>query len=140
MKIEMQRVNDDYLFEARGKCGVPVLIDNTSGKNAKGASPMELLLMGVGGCSAIDVIHILKKQRQQITLYEIEVTGDREKVREAKPFKTINVHIILEGKIDPEKAIRAAQLSFEKYCSVSITLENCVIVNYEITLNKLKIA
>ncbi|GER60645.1 OsmC family protein [Patiriisocius marinus] len=139
MKIEMQRVNEDYLFEAKGKSGVPILIDNTVNGVSKGASPMELLLMGVGGCSAIDVIHILKKQRQEITHYSIEVDGNREVVKEAKPFKTINVHITLEGNITPEKAIRAAELSFEKYCSVSITLEKSVIVNYEITLNSVKI-
>lgn len=140
MKIEMQRINEDFLFEAKGKSGVPVLIDNTVNGVSKGASPMELLLMGVGGCSAIDVIHILKKQRQEITSYSIEMTGNREEVKEAKPFTSMNVHIILEGNITPEKALRAAQLSFEKYCSVSITLEKCVIVNYEITLNNVKIA
>lgn len=139
MKIEMKRINEDYLFEAKGKSGVPVLIDNSVNGVSEGASPMELLLMGVGGCSAIDVIHILKKQRQQITNYAIDVSGVREEVRDAKPFKTINVHIFLEGNIAPEKAMRAAALSFEKYCSVSITLENCVIVNYEITLNNIKI-
>ena len=65
MKITLDRINDDYLFEAKGKAGVPVYIDNTSKEGAKGASPMELLLMGVGACSAIDVIAILKKQSFQ---------------------------------------------------------------------------
>lgn len=139
MKVLLERKNDDYLFEAKGKTGVPVLIDNTSQEDAKGASPMELLLMGVGSCSAIDVIHILKKQRQKITSYKIEMTGDREEVRDAKPFKSMHVHLLLEGEIAEEKAIKAAALSFEKYCSVSITLENSVIVNYSITLNSIKI-
>ena len=116
----MKRVNEDYLFEATGKSGVPILVDNTSTNDAKGASPMELLLMGVGGCSAIDVIHILKKQRQVITDYTIEVTGDREDVKEAKPFSAINVHINIEGNITPDKVLRAAQLSFEKYCSFKL--------------------
>ena len=56
-----------------------------------------------------------------------------------KRFKNSELNVVLEGNIAPEKAIRAAELSFEKYCSVSITLEKSVIVNYEITLNSVKI-
>ncbi|MGK0386528.1 MAG: putative redox protein [Patiriisocius sp.] len=139
MKVTLDRKNNEYLFEAKGKAGVPIMIDTTSQEGAQGASPMELLLMGVGSCSAIDVIHILKKQRQQIDTYHIEVTGGRKDLKEAKPFDSIHVHIFLEGNIDPSKAIKAADLSFEKYCSVSITLEKCVIVSYEITLNNSKL-
>lgn len=139
MKVTLNRLNDDYLFEAKGIKDSPVLIDNVSEANSKGTSPMELLLMGVGGCSAIDVVSILKKQRQTITSYRMEVEGDRHTVREAKPFKSIHVHLILEGEIDAAKAIRAAELSFEKYCSVSITMEASVNVTYSITLNGEKI-
>ncbi|GEQ86916.1 hypothetical protein ULMS_24240 [Patiriisocius marinistellae] len=139
MKVTLERKNDDYLFEAKGKSGVPLHIDNTVDGVSNGSSPMELLLMGVGGCSAIDVIHILKKQRQKITSYTIEISGEREKIKEANPFKSMHVHINLEGEILPQKAIKAAQLSFEKYCSVSITLEKSVIINYSITLNSVKI-
>ncbi len=96
---------------------------------------MELLLMGVGGCNAIDIVMILKKQRQEITSYKIDVEGQRKEVRDAKPFESMHVTIYLEGKIDEAKAIRAAQLSFEKYCSVSITLEASVKITYSIILN-----
>lgn len=140
MKVTLDRINEGYLFEAKGKTGKPILIDNTSQEGAQGASPMELLLMGVGSCSAIDVIHILEKQRQKIDAYHIEVTGGRKEIKAAKPFDSMHVHIFLEGEIDPVKAKKAADLSFEKYCSVSITLEKCVIVTYEITLNNSKIA
>ena len=136
MKVSLNRINDNYLFEAKGASGVPVLIDNkTENEPSKGASPMELLLMGVGGCSAIDVVMILKKQRQEITSYKMEVEGQRKEVRDAKPFEAIHVILYLEGKIDEAKAIRAAQLSFEKYCSVSITLEASVKITYSIVLN-----
>lgn len=135
MKVHLERKNDKYLFEATGASGVPVFIDNKTDEPSKGASPMELLLMGVGGCSAIDVIMILKKQRQEVTSYKMEVEGDREEVREAKPFKAIHVTLHLEGNIDEAKAIRAAALSFEKYCSVSITMEASVKITYSITLN-----
>ena len=135
MKVKLERKNDNYLFEAKGTSGVPVFIDNKTDEPSKGASPMELLLMGVGGCNAIDIVMILKKQRQEITSYKIEVEGHRKEVREAKPFEAIHVTIYLEGKIDEAKAIRAAQLSFEKYCSVSITLEASVKITYSIVLN-----
>lgn len=135
MKVSLNRINDNYLFEAKGASGVPVLIDNKTDDPLKGASPMELLLMGVGGCSAIDVIMILKKQRQEITSYKMEIEGQRKQVRDAKPFEAIHVTLYLEGKIDEAKAIRAAQLSFEKYCSVSITLEASVKITYGIVLN-----
>lgn len=135
MKVTLDRINDDYLFEAKGKSDVPVYIDNASPENAKGVSPMEMLLMAVGGCNAIDIISILKKQRQTVHNYRIEVEGARKKVKEAKPFESIHVKIFLEGPIDSGKAKRAAQLSFEKYCSVSISLETCVTVSHEILIN-----
>jgi len=140
MKVILERINDNYLFEAKGASGVPVLIDNKTEEESQGASPMELLLMGVGGCSAIDVVMILKKQRQEITSYKMEVEGQRKEVRDAKPFEAIHVTLYLEGKIDEAKAIRAAQLSFEKYCSVSITLEASVKITYGIILNGTKVS
>ena len=95
----------------------------------------ELVLMGVAGCSGIDMISILKKQRQQITSFKAEVEGERVQVGEAKPFKDIHVVFYLEGDIIPEKAARAAQLSFEKYCSVSKTLEPTATIHYKVVLN-----
>lgn len=139
MKVQLERMNDAYLFKANGGSEVPVYIDNKVAGVTGGASPMELLLMGVGGCSAIDVISILKKQRQEISSYKIEVEGKRKEVLEAKPFEAIHVRIFLEGEIAPEKALRAADLSFEKYCSVSITMAACVKISYEIVLNGEKI-
>lgn len=135
LKINLERIDDNYLLEAKGKTGDSVLINNLSQEGAKGTSPMELLLMGIGGCSAIDIIFILKKQRQNITSYKVDVEGVREKVKEAKPFKSAHVNVHLEGDIQPDKAKRAAQLSFEKYCSVSITMEKSVPVTYSIFVN-----
>lgn len=135
MKVSLNRINNKYLFEAKGASGVRVLIDSKTDEPSKGASPMELLLMGVGGCSAIDVVSILNKQRQEVTSYRMEVEGSRKEVREAKPFEAVHVTIYLEGKIDEAKAVRAAELSFEKYCSVSITMEATVKITYSIVLN-----
>ena len=96
---------------------------------------MELLLMAVGGCNAIDIVTVLKKQRQPIESYRVEVEGFREEVRKARPFRHIHVNVLLTGAIDPAKAKRAASLSFENYCSVSITLEGAVKVTYTVFVN-----
>ncbi len=138
MKITLKRINDDYHFELQNERGHTLYLDNKSefGGHDLAPSPMELLLMGVAGCSAIDIISILKKQRQTITYYYTEVEGVREPIEEAKPFKKITVTIILEGDIDEIKAQKAAQLSFEKYCSVSKTLEPTATISYQVKVNK----
>ena len=142
MKVTLNRLNDNYHFELKNERGHIVNVDNRSefGGNDLGASPMELVLMGVAGCSGIDMISILKKQRQEITSFKAEVEGERVQVDEAKPFKDITVIFFLEGEINPEKASRAAQLSFEKYCSVSKTLEPTATVHYKVVLNGVELA
>ena len=138
MKISLQRINDDYLFECTNAAGNKILLDNTSEPDAKGVSPMESVLMAVAGCSGIDIVSILKKQRQDIEDFSAEVEGERVQVDDAKPFKNIIVRFFLTGNIDPKKALKAAELSFEKYCSVSKTLEPNVTVSYEVFVNKEK--
>lgn len=135
MKITLNRINDDFLFECTNSQGNSILLDNTSQLGATGVSPMESVLMAVAGCSGIDVVSILKKQRQEITDFKAEVEGERIPVEDAKPFKSIKVKFLLEGTIDPKKAQKAAQLSFEKYCSVSKTLESNVEISYEVYVN-----
>ncbi|MFC6269292.1 OsmC family protein [Frigoriflavimonas asaccharolytica] len=136
MKITLNRINDNYLFECKNSVGNSILLNNVSHSDSdKGVSPMESVLMAVASCSAIDMISILKKQRQEVTSFSAEVTGERIEVDEAKPFKSILVKFFLEGNIDPKKAERSASLSFEKFCSVSKTLEPNVTVDYEVFVN-----
>ncbi len=135
MKVQLERKNNAYWFQGTGKNPVPVNIDN----GEKGASPMELILMGVGGCSAVDIVSILTKQKQEITGYTMEVSGERQEVAQARPFKSMHVAIYLEGKIAAAKAKKAADLSFHKYCSVSLTLEPQVPITYTIYVNGEKI-
>ena len=142
MKITLDRVNENYHFELKNERGHLVNVDNRSefGGDDLGASPMELVLMGVAGCSAIDMISILKKQRQEISSFKAEVEGERVQVGEAKPFKDIHVIFYLEGDIKEDKAAKAAQLSFEKYCSVSKTLEPTATIHYKVILNGVELA
>ncbi|WP_397303539.1 OsmC family protein [Nonlabens ulvanivorans] len=136
MKVQIERKNTEYLLEATGVSGNTVMIDHSGMETVQGVSPMELLLMGVGSCSAIDIIAILKKQRQEITSYKVEVTGERYELDDSKPFKSMHVTVLLEGDISPDKAQKAADLSFEKYCSVSKSFDKCVEITYSIQINK----
>ena len=141
MKVLLERINDNYLFEVSNSNGHRVLLDNKS-KNegsVKGISPMELLLMGLAGCSSIDVVAILKKQKINPKSIKMEVKGERTPGAIPALFHTINVDVILEGDFLPEKAKRAVDLSFEKYCSVSKTLESTAKINYSIILNGIQL-
>lgn len=107
MKVTLNRVNENFHFELKNDRGHLVNVDARPefGGNDMGPSPMELVLMGVAGCSGIDMISILKKQRQQITSFKAEVEGERVQVGEAKPFKDIHVVFYLEGEIIPKKQL-----------------------------------
>jgi putative redox protein len=85
--------------------------------------PMQMLLAAMGGCSAIDVIKILKKQRQDLKDLKITVTGEREKDAVPSLYETVNAHYKFFGDLDADKVEKAIKLSIEKYCSVSKTLE-----------------
>ncbi|MCU7614142.1 OsmC family protein [Chryseobacterium sp. GMJ5] len=135
MKIILNRINDDFLFECTNAHGNSILLDNTSQPGSKGVSPMESVLMAVAGCSGIDIVSILKKQRQEILSFKAEAEGERISVDDAKPFKSMMVTFFLEGNIDPKKALKACELSFEKYCSVSKTLEPNVEINHQVFVN-----
>jgi len=135
MKVSLNRIEKDFHFEAKGASRVPIHIDTTLDGPSKGASPMELLLMGIAGCNAIDVVNILNKQKQEISSYKIEVEGNRKKVEAAMPFESAHLNIFLEGNIDPKKALRAVNLSFQKYCSVSITIGENMNITYTVYVN-----
>ena len=141
MKVSLERINNDYLFEVSNTNGHRVLLDNNSKieGSVKGISPMELLLMGLAGCSSIDVVSILNKQKINPTSIKMEVSGERTPGAIPALFHTINVNVILEGEFSPHKAQRAVDLSFEKYCSVSKTLEHTANIKYSIFLNGNKI-
>ncbi len=122
--VELSREQLDYGFVATDAYNHNVQMDSspeTGGKNF-GARPMQLLLMALAGCSAIDVISILNKQRQTIADYKMKVHGEREHGKEPSLWKTVEVEFHLWGDIDEAKAQRAADLSIQKYCSVAATL------------------
>lgn len=124
IEIELNRVEADYGFEIKDAVGHVVLADTSDehgGKNF-GVRPMQLLLMGLASCSAIDVISILKKQRFDIKGYKTIVRGEREAGVEPSLWKYIEIEIQITGDVEAGKAQRAAELSINKYCSVAATL------------------
>jgi putative redox protein len=106
----------------------------TDSHRGSAASPMELLLLALGGCTGVDVIDILRKKRQHVTDYRIEVHGDR---REEFPraYTRLYVKHIVRGRGVSEKAVASAiELSDQKYCSVAATLRGTaeIVTSYEI--------
>ncbi|EPI9150591.1 OsmC family protein [Salmonella enterica subsp. enterica] len=115
-------------FLGESSSGHQILMDGNSGDKAP--SPMEMVLMAAGGCSAIDVVSILQKGRQNVTNCEVKLTSER---REDAPrlFTHINLHVIVTGSDLKEAAVaRAVDLSAEKYCSVALMLEKAVNITH----------
>lgn len=139
MRIELKRLDDAFHFEALDESGHSTQMDagpNIGGAN-KGVRPMQMLLMGLGGCSAIDIVMILKKQKQVVESFDISIDGEREEGKEPSLWKSIQVHFKLKGQIDKDKAERAVSLSMDKYCSVSKTLELAgATITYKVSVNE----
>jgi putative redox protein len=96
-----------------------------------GVSPMQMLLLGLGGCSIYDVINILQKQRQPLLDVEIEIDGQRGE-EGARPWQTIHMHFVVTGRgLDPSKVERAINLSVEKYCGAHATLSGVAHITHD---------
>ncbi len=109
---------DGLKFEAETQEGYTFTID---GKREDGVGAMDLLLFGLAGCTAVDVVIILKKQRQPVEGVSVKVTGERAD-QHPKVFTNIHIEYIVQGDLDPKKVERAIQLSEEKFCSASAML------------------
>ncbi len=122
--VEVIRTSNDFGFEGTDAYGHMVRMDSSleSGGHEYGIRPMQMLLLGLGACSGIDIISILKKQKQVVEGFRMTIDGDREPGKHPSLWKKIHLVFELKGSIDPEKAKRACALSIDKYCSVSATL------------------
>jgi len=137
MRIEMKRLNNAFQMEAKAENGKTVLFDGSTkiGGHDEGVSPMQSLLMAMGACSAIDIVLILKKQKQELIDLHINIDGEREQDKEPSLWKSIHAHFLLKGQIEKGKAQRAVELSMEKYCSVAATLRAAgAAITYEVTV------
>jgi len=132
MEVKVKWV-DGMMFLGESESGHTVTMDgppNLGGRNM-GVRPMELLLLGMGGCTSFDVMQMLQKGRQQVTDCVAEITAERVDTV-PKVFSSIHVHFVVTGKDLKTSAVeRAVKLSAEKYCSASIMLEKAVTITHD---------
>ena len=134
MTIKLHRKNNAVHLEAVNESGNTVQLDGSPkiGGENKGARPMELIIMGLGGCSTMDVISILQKQKQEITDYSVDIHAERDEENIPSLFTNIHVKFIITGKVDLKNAEKAVQLSMDKYCSVTKILEKTANITHSV--------
>lgn len=128
MKAEVKWVGDE-LFMGTSESGHTIVLDANAG--ALAPSPMENILISLGGCSSVDVVSILEKARQKIKGCKVEIEGIRvDSV--PKLFSDIHLHFVIEGsEISAKHVERAVSLSADKYCSVALMLNKSVKISHD---------
>ncbi len=136
MNVIISRTDDAFQMKALNGAGKEVVMDASeqAGGQGSGVSPMEMVLMAIGGCSSIDIIDILKKQKVRVADLRVSVKGDRSETV-PKVFKKVEVSFEIDGDVPPSKALRAADLSMEKYCSVSQMISKTADISYKVLVN-----
>ena len=127
------RLSGEDVFSVTTPSGNALTIDTDSVRHSA-PSPMELLLVALGSCTAVDVVSILRKKRQDVTDYRVEVGGER-RDEHPRSYRRMEVHHIVTGRNISERSVaQAIELSEEKYCSVAATLRPtaAIVSSYEI--------
>lgn len=140
MEINLIRKSGKFNFEVANSGGYTVEMDANPaiGGTGKGFRPMEMLLVGLAGCSGIDMVNILTKQKEDVADIKIKVVATRKEDEVPAIFDVIDIHFDLQGELSTGKVERALQMTFDKYCSVSNILGRSATINftYTITSNK----
>ena len=124
---------DGMLMVGKSDSGHAIVMDGPTeiGGENLGVRPMEMLLLGMAGCTMIDVVSTLKKMREDVVDCQTQVSADRSE-EYPKVFTNINVHFILKGKqLNPSKVDKAIKLSAEKYCSASIMIGKTAVITHD---------
>ena len=125
-------------FLGETESGHALLIDGApeAGGRNLGPRPMETVLIGMGSCTSFDVLHILRKARQDITDCVAEINADRAE-SDPKVFTRIHIHFVITGRnLKPEQVERAIKLSAEKYCSASIMLSKTAEITHDFEIRE----
>lgn len=132
MKVYIERLSGKFHLKSSNEDNLSVETDASEsiGGTNKGVRPMQMVLMAMGSCSAIDVIMILEKQKQDLQDIKIKVKGKRAMDQVPAVFTHIDIHFELYGPINEKKAARAVELSMEKYCSVAQMLRKSATIDY----------
>lgn len=124
---------DHMSFVGESGSGHSVVMDgapDVGGRNM-GVRPMEMVLLGLGGCTSFDLVLILQRQRQAVADVQVEIEAERA-TKVPKVFTKIHVHYVVEGRgLDAKKVERAVRMTAEKYCSVSIMLSASVELSHD---------
>lgn len=123
-RIILNRIDDAYAFEAKDANNHSLRMDAAAsfGGHDAGIRPMQTLLAALGGCSGVDIVSILLKQRQKIDSFRMIIEGEREQEKEPALWKEVHITFSFSGEVEKEKAEKACALSIDKYCSVAATL------------------
>lgn len=137
MEIKLKRKSGKFNFEATNEGGFTVELDANPaiGGEGKGFRPMEMMLIGLGGCSGIDVVNILTKQKEPLIDIQIDINATRI-AEEPSIFEVINVQFNLYGDLSQKKVERALALTLDKYCSVANILSRSATINFTYTIIK----
>jgi len=136
-RIKLKRINDAVNFKAINQYGKSILMDGSEniGGIGNGVRPMDTLLMGLAGCSAIDLVIFLKKMKQNLIDLDIDVVGEIKQMDGWTEFSNIKMTFNVWGEIKEKKLQKALSLSIEKYCSVAKILEKSATIEYDYILN-----
>jgi putative redox protein len=133
MRITVQRVEAPFHFVATNAAGIAVHMD--TGDAPKGAGPVQMLVMALGGCSGIDIVDILEKGRQRLDTLDMALDYERARDQTPAVITKIHAHYDLTGDLDPDKVRRAIELSLDKYCTVSKMLKKTVALTFSFSVN-----
>ena len=131
MSLRLDRINDAIQF--RGTNG-DYDVSIASSDDQEGISPMEMAALSVLGCSSIDILMILEKQKQRIEDFHAEIDTTRAE-EHPRVFTDLHLRYTFEGKVSPDKVRRAIDLSLDKYCSVSNMVDESATITYAFTVN-----
>lgn len=127
---------DAMVFEANGGSGHSILLDSgpEHGGAERGLRPMELLLLGLGGCTGMDVVSLLRKMRQDFDSYRVELRADRADEHPRVMTDVTVLHVIRGRALDPALIERAIRLSATRYCPASAMLSKASVVHHRVSL------
>lgn len=132
MEINLIRKSGKFNFEASNETGFTVELDAKAaiGGEGKGFRPMEMMLVGLGGCSGIDMVSMLTKQKEPLDDVKINIKATRRDEEVPPIFDVIAIHFELTGSLNASKVERALQMTFDKYCSVANILSRSATINF----------
>jgi putative redox protein len=137
MEIKLIRKSGKFNFEASNEAGFTVELDakQAIGGEGKGFRPMEMMLVGLGGCSGIDMVNVLTKQKEPLNDIKININATRKEEEMPPIFDVINIHFELYGELSATKVERALQMTFDKYCSVANILSRSATINFSYSIH-----